>query len=178
MDRAFCNVLGGDQFPNSHLRYLPRTTSDHAPMHVTLERKASPYGYPSFKFQQMWVSHDLFLECVSQSWKEEVRGSALFRLAAKLKRLKSALRTWNKEVFGRMEGHIACLEARIDQVERSLQDNFSPEDELKLITSQLELKVWMDREEQRLSQQAKQSWLGHGEASTGFFHSISRRNHT
>ncbi|XP_042980144.1 uncharacterized protein LOC122310314 [Carya illinoinensis] len=176
LDRGFLNASGCDEYPDAHLTYLTRTSSDHAPMLFTLSRKVVPYGYPSFKFQQMWTTHDSFFEYVSKVWSTEGSGSAMSTLAFKLKTLKAALRIWNKQVFGRTASHIEELEGRIKNIETNLQGYYSQEEEMDLMASQLELKVWLDREEQRLSQQAKQTWLPKGEASPVFFRAVSRRN--
>lgn len=61
-------------------------------------------------------------------------------------------------------------------MEESLQETYSEDVEIDLATSQVELSIWMDWEEQRLAQQAKQSWLIKGEASPLFFRAMSRRN--
>ncbi|KAF5447259.1 hypothetical protein F2P56_032827 [Juglans regia] len=110
LDRILLNVEALEAFPDSSFSYLPRTTSDHAPMLINLERIVAPYGYPSFKFQQMWTSHNDFMEMVARNWEENDSGSGLFRLASKLKRLRAALKTWNKLVFGRTQLHISELE--------------------------------------------------------------------
>ncbi|XP_042944788.1 uncharacterized protein LOC122278670 [Carya illinoinensis] len=177
LDRGLLNALGCDEYPDAHLNYLARTSSDHVPIHFTLPRKVVHYGYPSFKFQQMWTTHDSFLECVSKVWSAEGSGLAMSRLAFKLKTLKAALRVWNKQVFGRTESNIATLEGRIKNIKANLQSSYSQEEEMDLMASQLELKVWLDREEQRLSQQAKQTWLPKGEASPVFFRAVSRQKY-
>ncbi|KAF5467766.1 hypothetical protein F2P56_011984 [Juglans regia] len=92
LDRCFLNTAALDIFPDAKLEYLSRTSSDHAPMSISLENLFVTYGYPSFKFQQMWVSHAQFFDCVLNSWKEDVvGGSSLNVLMNKLKRLRIAL---------------------------------------------------------------------------------------
>ncbi|XP_042950203.1 uncharacterized protein LOC122282311 [Carya illinoinensis] len=98
-------------------------------------------------------------------------------LVTKLKHLKIALRTWNNQIFGKTVSHIAALEDRIKGLEVSLQSEYAEDVEDDLVASQLELSVWLNREEQRLAQQAKQRWIQKGEANSAFFRAISRRNH-
>ncbi|KAG2674100.1 hypothetical protein I3760_13G119900 [Carya illinoinensis] len=130
LDRCFFNTSVCDEYPEAHLKYLARTSSNHAPMHITLARKVA--------------------------WAGEVPGSAMSRLAFKLKSLKAAA---------------------LREIEDDLQRSYTQGEEMDLIASQLELKVWLGRDEQRLSQQAKQHWLHKGEANSGFFRAVSRRNH-
>lgn len=73
--------------------------------------------------------------CVNQAWhRNEGWGSKLEALAMKLKNLKVALRSWNKQVFDRTESHIAKLEERIRDLEESLQSSYSEDVELYLWT--------------------------------------------
>lgn len=90
-------------------------------MLFSLVGKEEPaYGFPSFKFQQMWTTHEQFFYSVSKAWEGEVMGSPLCRLAVKLKYLKSALQIWNKQIFGRTEANISRLELRIEEIEKNL----------------------------------------------------------
>lgn len=142
-----------DIFQNARLKYLSHNTSEHTPMLLSLESPLVNYGFPLFKFQQMWVSHDSFLDCVSQAWGGKVvGGSALVNIMIKLKWLKVALRDWNKIVFGQTEVRIENLQDRINELEQELQEGYLEYIEADLVASQVELSVWMDREEQRLSQ--------------------------
>ncbi|XP_035546579.1 uncharacterized protein LOC118348628 [Juglans regia] len=177
LDCMLLNVTALNLFPDAHMKYLHRSSSDHAPLQVFLEAKREPYGFRPFKFQQMWVSHDQFLSCVSQAFHgDEGRGSKLETLVMKLKCVKPALCIWNKQVFGRTDRHIVDLEDRIRGLEESLQNAYSEDAETKLVVSQVELSIWIDREEQRLSQQAKQSWIQKGKESAKFFYAVIRRN--
>ncbi|XP_042950219.1 uncharacterized protein LOC122282325 [Carya illinoinensis] len=178
LDHCLFNTAALNAFPGANMEYLARTSSDHVLMTVSLEIQLIWYGFPSFKFQQMWVSHAQFFDCVSHSWNGDVvGGSDLYMLVTKLKRLKIALRTWNNQTFGKTVSHIAALENHIKGLEVSLQYEYVEDVEDDLVASQLELSVWLNREEQRLAQQAKQRWIQKGEANSSFFRAVSRRNH-
>lgn len=64
------------------------------------------------------------------------------KLAAKLKKLKISLRSWNKLVFGRVDVNIHDLEARIESLEQQLQFGSSQELETKILLMKMELKGW------------------------------------
>lgn len=96
LDRALCNVKCLEVIPSASLKYLPWRTSDHAPMILGLLSLVLKYGPSSFKFQQMWTTHEDFMSCVTTSWQESTEGLGLWKLAEKLKRLKVVLRSWNK----------------------------------------------------------------------------------
>ena len=61
-------------------------------------------GPMSFRFENMSLKEEGFKEMLRKWWKGIwVNGSANFILAEKLKTLKPILRSWNKEVFGKVE---------------------------------------------------------------------------
>ncbi|RVW41517.1 Transposon TX1 uncharacterized 149 kDa protein [Vitis vinifera] len=61
-------------------------------------------GPSPFKFENMWLKAEGFQELIKGWWQGiEVSGRPSYRLATKLKGLKQNLKTWNKEVFGRLE---------------------------------------------------------------------------
>ena len=52
----------------------------------------------------MWLKVEGFKDLIQGWWQGMVvRGSASYRLAVKLKELKQNLKTWNREVFGRLK---------------------------------------------------------------------------
>ena len=94
-------------------RRLPRPTSDRFP--VLLEGGSWRRGPTPFRFENMWFKVEGFKDLIrSWWWGIEVRGSASFRLSAKLKELKQKLKVWNREKFGNLESN---KEAAIQQVE-------------------------------------------------------------
>ncbi|XP_041004025.1 uncharacterized protein LOC121249384 [Juglans microcarpa x Juglans regia] len=129
-------------------------------------------GPSPFRFQQMWVDNVDFNRCVQEAWEQSDVGSGLMKLAAKLKRVKVALKGWNKEVFGWTIGHIQELEKRIEWVEEKLQMRYEEEVELVLIASKMKLDTWMHHENVRLAQCAKVRWWGHGDKNSRYFHAI------
>lgn len=93
----------------------------------------------------MWVSHFLFLDCVAQAWGDAVvERPTLLNLMLKLKRLKVALRDWNKNIFRLTEVHIGNLQELIEGLEWDLQEGYSKDIEADLVASNFELSVWMD----------------------------------
>lgn len=70
----------------------------------------------------MWCSHDLFHPCVGESWNQPFVGFGLLRLClvVKLKRVKIALRYWNKLVFGHVDQTIKLLEGNVEFLDHQL----------------------------------------------------------
>ena len=64
-----------------------------------LRRSPSP-----FRFENMWLKVEGFKDLLKSWWEgDNFSGSLGFILAAKLKALKSKLKEWNRDVFGRVE---------------------------------------------------------------------------
>ena len=81
---------------------LPRPISDHFP--ILLEGVGLRRGPSPFRFENMWFKVEGFKDLLRSWWQGiVVRGSANFRLAAKLKELKQNIKSWNRDVFGRLE---------------------------------------------------------------------------
>ena len=48
----------------------------------------------------MWLRHKGFEQVVADAWQFSCHGSAIYRLAFKMRALKQRLRHWNTHVFG------------------------------------------------------------------------------
>ena len=81
---------------------LPRPVSDHCP--ILLDSNGVRTGPLPFRFELMWLKYVGFKEILKEWWQNfQFYGSYSFILSAKLKALKGVLKTWNREVFGRVE---------------------------------------------------------------------------
>lgn len=128
-------------------------------------------------FQQMWTTHDDFWRLAAVVWQQKDSGSGFLKLVSKLKRLKVALRRWNREVFGWTGDHIKRLEERLAEGSRRLQEQYSKDIESDVLASQVELTSWLKKEEVRIAKKLKQTWINHGEVSLSFFVALQAKKH-
>ncbi|RVW97025.1 hypothetical protein CK203_032407 [Vitis vinifera] len=71
-------------------------------------------GPTPFRFENMWLKVEEFKDLIHSWWQGiEVRGSASFKLAAKMKEIKQKLKVWNREIFGRLD----CNKSSAQQVD-------------------------------------------------------------
>ncbi|RVW95640.1 LINE-1 reverse transcriptase-like [Vitis vinifera] len=92
----------------------------------------------------MWLKVEGFLDLIRNWWREiEVRGTASYRLAAKMKELKQKLKAWNRDVFGNLEdlGWKADIERiQLDQISQQEAENLEiPLSENKIHSALMEM---------------------------------------
>ena len=97
----------------------------------------------------MWLKVDGFKELLRGWWQEAGgRGRASFRLASKLKILKEKIKTWNRDVFGRLEVNKNLALQQIEFWDRVESDRNLTERETKLKTEAKDVfKKWVLLEE-------------------------------
>ena len=99
LDRFLFSPDWEDKFPCIVQRKRPRLMSDHFP--ITLECGQFQKCRHHFRFENMWLRAEGFLDHVQQWWASyQFNGTPTFILANKLKTLKADLKKWNSESFG------------------------------------------------------------------------------
>ncbi|XP_040990989.1 uncharacterized protein LOC121238224 [Juglans microcarpa x Juglans regia] len=159
LDRALVNIDFSTNFGSAFMEYLTRKSSDHCSMVVHLSLPRSSYGPSPFRFQNMWCLHESFIMFVEDVWVQLECSHGLLRLAAKLKKLKVALKTWNKNIYGRVDLTIKALEEKMELLDFQLQEARDPAVEAEFLLTKMELAEWEAREECRWAQKAKRKWL-------------------
>ena len=102
IDRFLVNEEWDYRFSGSRQYVLLRPVSDHFP--ILLEGGGLRRGPSPFRFEHMWLKVEGFKELLKAWWeRDSFNGSASFILAEKLKVVKSKLKEWNRDVFGRVE---------------------------------------------------------------------------
>jgi hypothetical protein len=87
IDRFLLSLSWEDYYPEVVQRRLPRVCSDHFPL--ILECGDSRGGKKYFKFENMWLKHEGFVDKVKSWWDSySFEGLPSFVLANKLKTLK------------------------------------------------------------------------------------------
>ena len=99
IDKALVSLNWEEHFENVYQRVLPCVISDHCLL--LLEAGVVQCGRSAFKFENMWLKYEGFVDRVQHWWNGySFVGFPGFILAQKLKALKEDLKKWNREEFG------------------------------------------------------------------------------
>jgi hypothetical protein len=155
---------------------LLRVCSDHAP--ILLASGCLQSGKRAFKFENMWLKKDGFVEKVRNWWSSfQFFGSPNFVLAKKLRALKWEIKRWNLEEFGDVRERNKASEEELkslDNIEEGRQLIEEEKVRRSRITSELEATFL--QEEISWRQKSRIRWLKKGDKCTKFFHQVANAN--
>lgn len=170
LDRFLVTGDWEEHFSNVTQTRLHCPVSDHWP--VLLDSGGIRSGPTPFRFENMWLLSEGFLERVKGWWDSYVISDLPSScLAQKLKLLKSDLKRWNREVFG-------CLEVQKANVFAVLQELDVIESEGVLSAADLRRRDDVRKEfgqiarmkEISFRQKSRCLWLKDEDRNTKFFH--------
>ncbi|WMV25457.1 hypothetical protein MTR67_018842 [Solanum verrucosum] len=176
IDRFLISSEWNDSFKTIKQVSLPRVISDHKPLMLECGEWDSSSSY--FKFENMWLQAEGFLDSVKNWWSSyEVEGSPDFVLVQKLKYLKKDISTWNKEVFGKLEEQRSQALNDLTNLEQSSEGRILSEAEnAQMINLQTHLEQLAKIEEVSWRQKSRCLWLKDGDRNTKYFQSMANAN--
>ena len=171
IDRVFGNDEWMDKWGHVITEYGNPNISDHRPMMMTLQ-KAHQYGKVGFKFFNVWIEHDSFMDKVEVVWRKDYGNSKMKQVWWKLKNLQPFLTQLNNKEFKYIGKQIEMARVEIENVQDQLKEKVT--DELVGMEKELLIKLekWSMIEESALRQKARIKWIQLGDANNKFFNSV------
>ena len=120
LDRVLLREDCEQLFPCYLVSNGPFTCSDHAFVLLNTESAHPPRRGTNFKYQHSWAQYQETHSIVKQNWKMRARGTFMYQLAQKLKKIKLDLKTCSKSTFGNFKHKLERNAKKLLQVETKL----------------------------------------------------------
>ncbi|KAL0912351.1 hypothetical protein M5K25_018318 [Dendrobium thyrsiflorum] len=178
LDRVLFNEFWINSVVSTNIEHLSRTLSDHSPLLIRIKEKSINFS-SHFRFQNMWLLHDSFMDLVQNNWLAPLHpDNSIFgmrRFWFKLKRMKQVLNWWNQNVFKNLFSNIVQAEEDVNNFENLCLsfpsvDNFNLLNNAKDCLSKLQV-----QEETFWKQKVATKHLIDGDNNTKYFHALVNR---
>ncbi|GAA0160340.1 hypothetical protein LIER_16919 [Lithospermum erythrorhizon] len=165
LDRVVGNTAWLELFSNSKVSHLARTHSDHPPILLDLSSECLR-NKSSFKFQNMWTSHENFIKVVRDVWELPSVKQGIGKFIDKIQQLKKELKQWNISHFDNIFVELQKAEAEVKNKERDFELTGSEHAKIALSEATSNHKVLMNREEMYWKQKSFLRWELEGDWNT------------
>ncbi|XP_058075531.1 uncharacterized protein LOC131223951 [Magnolia sinica] len=173
LDRFLLSTDWIEEFPSVNQIALPRTTSDHCP--ILLSVVDVNWGPKPFKFNSAWLGINGFKQKIVEWWPSpQVDGFASHRLCCRLRFIKEKLKEWKEEEYWKREIETEALFAEFHQIDSSVEGKDLPMDVLSRrihIIQSLSSRSLEDELSWRLKSRTR--WISEGDKNTKYFHCMA-----
>ncbi|KAL6570175.1 hypothetical protein OROMI_014689 [Orobanche minor] len=162
LDRILVSPEWYSSFPSLSIRHLPKYQSDHNSLLCQFDQNIS-IRKTSFRFQNMWAKHHLFLPIVQESWGIHTFSQGMFKLSEKLLRLKYTLKEWNTHHFGNIFNKIDQAQYAVEVAEKDFDNDPSTSNRSYLNKMNANLTLTLSMEEDFETKSQYEMDAGRGE---------------
>lgn len=172
LDRMLVNDWWIADWPNSSLKGLRRSISDHCPL--LLDSVVRDWGPRPFRSINAWFSHPDFKNFIMDRWRNfKVEGWSGFVIKENFKKLKEEVKVWNRDVFGSLDVKIENIREEIRRLD-VLDDTFGLKDSEVIERNQNSAELFLNLS-CRNSLNAQKAWIRwnlEGDLNSSFFHRV------
>lgn len=157
---------------------LERNFSDHCP--IMLRAKVIDWGSKPFRVFDCWFKDKSFQKVVRECWtSNQPRGWGGFALKVKLKRLKEALKVWNRDHYGDTLKKVQQIEADLNRLEDASSTRQLTQQEMTAHKN-LQEELWTTAlsHESLMRQKAGVKWLRERDCNSRYFHVLMNSRRT
>ncbi|KAL2943893.1 LINE-1 retrotransposable element ORF2 protein [Bienertia sinuspersici] len=175
LDRVMANQIWLEKFQSANAVFLTEGCSDHWPAILRMNSEVGK-GRKPFKYFQMWQQAPDYYQRVQQAWEVEIRGTAMFKVSQKLKKVKNSLKELNKMGFNNLQAEDTRTYQELVKIQEALHkyplntDLMQKEKEAAINYNQAHGSYM-----QYLRQKAKATWIREGDENSSLFHSCIRK---
>ncbi|KAL6558442.1 hypothetical protein OROMI_018792 [Orobanche minor] len=174
LDRILVSPEWYSSFHSLSIRHLPKFESDHNSILCQFDQNIA-IRKTSFRFQNMWVKHHLFLPTVQESWGIHTFSRGMLKLSEKLMRLKCTLKEWNTHHFGNIFNKIDQAHYAVEVAEKDFDLDPSTSNRSYLNKMNANLTLTLSMEDDFWKQKANMKWMLEGERNSKFFHNLVKK---
>ncbi|XP_041003991.1 uncharacterized protein LOC121249346 [Juglans microcarpa x Juglans regia] len=169
LDKALSNVEWLNLFDSNQVLVLPVQCSDHNPLSIHFSNSAQDESsiHRIFRYEVAWGKREWCTELIKATWIHKPhQASKLDDTRGILKACRDKLKIWSKEAFRQQK---RLLNYKREQL-RILQESNAGQFNSQINVLQNEIDGYLEEEDLKWRQRAKQRWLKDGDRNTKYFH--------
>lgn len=157
-------------FPNTEAEIVGAGLSDHCPLVVTINWQRRK-GCKPFKFFDYWMMNGTFKQVVQESWRKDSRGTDMYEVYTKLKRLKPDLnKKLNQKHYNGISERVLIAKQELDDIQKEIQNGATDEHQRnKEAECKGKCADLRRAEEAFYKQKSRVKWLAYGDQNTELF---------
>ena len=155
--------------PRPKVKILCFAVSDHKPICLFF-LPVENLGPLPFRFNQIWLEMEEFRDIISSTWCCFIPGSPTYSWEQKLRRVKDALKSWEKTQFQEPAEQNKSIIKDMEQLQAEMEvSTITKEHLLKEIDLESQLQKILRHEEEGWRLLSRIFWLKGGDQNTNFF---------
>lgn len=121
IDRVLANGSWLDTFEGAEANFEFVGELDHTPALLYFSTR-QPKRRGIFRYYKMWKMHPRFFQIIEENWKDDDRGTVMFQIIQKLKRVQKGLNELNRREFSNIRERMEEAKSELEKAQSSLDE--------------------------------------------------------